>query len=419
MSTGTDVLAATDWNRTFHAYGPGTDVPGHLALLLSDDPADRSRALDHLYSAVIHQGTVYSATVPAARYVAGVLADPRLDAPVGAASLRAHLLGFLRDAAEGVAGHLCEPAPPAPDAAERDRVHAALASDDEDEALGIWEDEVLHALMYHEAAVALRDAAPELYAAVRPHLTHHDGTTRIRAVEAAGALALLGGPAPDLSGAADMAETREEGAVIVLVMGETGGDTTEFLTHSDPAIRACAALAPGQRGNPAALAELLAAAGGPEVPDAWFAQRPAYFAGSVRAALLREAARRCGPGDAERMLPVFRALAPAAPALRAGADLGPMLEAAFPAGAPARPDRVQREYLRVLADSALPWTGAHATGFAALLERLGLPGDRDAVRALAAAGADDARPGVPAGAPTGGGRAVREPAGREPGFGAG
>lgn len=298
MSTGIDVLAATDWKRTFHAYGPGTDVPGHLSLLLSEDPADRARALDHLCSAVIHQGSVYTATVPVARYIAGVLADPRLDAPVDAAPLRAHLLGFLREAAEGVAGHLHEPAPPVPDDAERDRIHTALASDDEDEVIGVWEDAALHALMYHEAGVALRDAAPELYAAVRPHLTHPDALTRIRAVEAAGAVARLGGPVPDLSGAADMAETREEGAVIVLVLGETGRDTTEFLAHADPAIRACAALAPGQRGNPAALTELLEAAGDPAA-DAWFAERPACFSRGVRSALLREAALR-GPSAAPR-----------------------------------------------------------------------------------------------------------------------
>ncbi|WP_306366997.1 hypothetical protein [Nocardiopsis sp. CC223A] len=304
MSTGIDVLAATDWKRTCHAYGPGTDVPEHLSLLLSDDPADHARALDHLYSAVIHQGTVYSATVPAARYVAGILADPRLDAPVDGAPLRARLLGFLRHAAGGIAGHLYEPAPPVLDEAERDRIYAAMASDDEDEVIDVWEDEAIESLMYHEAGVALRDAAPELYAAVHPHLTHPDRLTRIHAVEAAGAIAHLGGPAPDLSGAADMAETRDEGAVIVLVLGETGGDTTEFLTHADPAIRACAALAPGQRGNPDALAELLEAVRDPEAAQGWFERCPERFAvpGRVRSVLMREAVSRCGPDAVERVL---------------------------------------------------------------------------------------------------------------------
>ncbi|MFD6100945.1 hypothetical protein ACFVWN_32005 [Nocardiopsis flavescens] len=382
MSTGNDVLTATDWKRTFHAYGLGTDVPEHLSLLLSADPADRDRALGHLYSAVIHQGSVYSATVPAARFVAGALSDPRLDA-----GLRPRLLGFLRDAAEAVAGHLAEPAPPVLPGPERERVYAAIGSEDEDEAIDIWEDEAFDSLMYHDAGVALRDAAAELYAAVHPHLTGPDGATRIRAVEAAGALARLGGRAPDLSGAADTAETREEGAVIVLVLGEAGGDTAEFLAHADPAIRACAALAPGQRGNPAALTELLDAVRDPGEAEAWFADRPARFQGrdGVRVTLLREAARRCGPDDAERMLPVFRALAPLTPASGARADLGPMLEAAFPGGVPAAPSRAQRGYLRALADASPPWTGARVTGFTALLEGLGLPAERDAVRALAQA----------------------------------
>lgn len=375
MSTGNDVLTATDWKRTFHAYGLGTDVPEHLSLLLSDDPRDHALALDHLYSAIVHQGSVYPATVPAARFAAGLLADPR-------GTLLADLLCFLRDAAEAGAGYTDTLAPPPLSEAERDRLYTAIGSDDEDEATDIWEDEAFDSLMYHETGVALRDAAPELYAAVRPHLTHPDALIRIGAVEAAGAIARLGGLTPDLSGAADMAETRDEAAVIVLALGGTGGDTAEFLTHGDPAIRACAALAPGLRGDPAALAELVAAACDQGAAESWFTRCPAYFGGSarVRLVLAREAVHRCGPGDAGAMLPLFRALAPAVPA---GVDLGPVLEAAFPEGAPARPSEVQRDYLRVLADTAQPRTGTGGNGFGAVLERLGLPTDRDALRALA------------------------------------
>ncbi|MDE3723653.1 hypothetical protein PWG71_19865 [Nocardiopsis sp. N85] len=393
MSTGTDVLTATDWKRTFHAYGLGTDVPGHLALLLSDDPRDHASALDHLYSAVIHQGSVYSATVPAARFVAGVLDRPGLDTAApdtdatdggSSPSLRVRLLAFLRDAVEGTIGYLETPVPPLLDTTERDRVYTAMGSDDEDEAIDIWEDESIDSLMYHEVGVAMREAAPELYTAVRPHLTHPDAATRRRAVEAAAAIARLGGLDLDLSGAADMAETRDEGAVIVLALGESDGDTTEFLAHTDPAIRACAALAPGQRENPAALTELLSALRDPEEADTWFEDRPSFFDryGTVRSTLLREAALRGTPDDAERMLPVFRGLTPCTSASTADADLGPMLEAAFPDGLPENLTGAQREYLRALADGVLPWKGAQVTAFAALLRRLGLPADREELRVL-------------------------------------
>ncbi|QUX27235.1 hypothetical protein KGD83_18115 [Nocardiopsis akebiae] len=394
MQTGPDVLHTTDWTRTFHAYGSGADAPGHLAALLTGDARERGRALDHLRSALLHQGTVYPATVPAALFVAGILDRPELDGPARAplpeasgedrGSPRRVLLGFLAAAAEGAlyqtpSGPVAEP----PTGAELDRVYAALASDDEEEAVGVWETPAVDALM-GRAGPEMRAAAPVLYAAVEPHLTASDAHTRMCAVEAAAALARLGGLEPDLSGAADMAETRDEGAVIVLALGACGADTTEFLAHADPAIRACAALAPGQRANPVAAAELAAALADPEAADAWFTRRPSHFTGHVRFALVRELAERSTAEDAARLLPVLRALAPLASPLTAAADAGPLLDLAFRSADPAGLTAVQRDYLRVLADHDGFWDGRFAN-FLVVLARLGLPRERHGLRALLAA----------------------------------
>jgi hypothetical protein len=402
MQTGPDVLHTTDWTRTFHAYGSGADTPGHLALLLTGDADERVRALDHLHSALLHQGTVYPATVPAALFVAGVLDRPELDDPaseaVGAApgALRRVLLGFLAGAAEGALSCRAPSgsAPEPPSGAELDRVYAALASEDEDEAIEVWESCAVEALM-RRAGTDIRAAVPALHAAVEPHLTSCDAGTRMCAVEAAAALARLGGLEPDLSGAADMAETRDEGAVIVLALGACGADTTEFLAHADPAIRACAALAPGQRANPAATAELVAALSDPDAADAWFTRRPAHFTGRVRFTLVRELAERSTAEDAERLLPVLRALAPLTSSLAAAADAGPLLDLAFrgsdaAAAGPAAPrgpaelTALQRDYLGVLADHDGFWDGRCAN-FTVVLARLGLPRERDSLRALLAA----------------------------------
>ncbi|WP_435111068.1 hypothetical protein [Nocardiopsis synnemataformans] len=417
MQTGPDVLHTTDWARTFHAYGSGADAPGHLALLLTGDAHEHGRALDHLHSALLHQGTVYPATVPAALFVAGILDRPELDDPsrdpgpeaAGAApgSLRRVLLDFLAGAAEGALHqNPAGPVPEPPAGAELDRVYAALASEDEDEAVGVWETPAVDALMLR-VGPDMRAAAPALYAAVEPHLTAPDAGTRMCAVEAAAALARLGGLEPDLSGAADMAETRDEGAVIVLALGACGGDTTEFLTHADPAIRACAALAPGQRANPAATAELAAALADPDAADAWFTRRPAHFIGHVRFALVRELTERSTAEDAARLLPVLRALAPLTSPLTAAADAGPLLDLVFrgadagseagPAGTaeplaagpaaprdPAELTAVQRDYLRVLAEHDGFWGGRFAN-FLVVLARLGLPRERHELRALLAA----------------------------------
>ncbi|MFD6953524.1 MULTISPECIES: hypothetical protein [unclassified Nocardiopsis] len=284
-----------------------------------------------------------------------------------------------------------EPESGLPSEAELDRVHDALDPENEDEAVEVREEPVMEVLM-RRVGQDMRAAAPALYEAVRPLLTHHGALTRIRAVEAAAALARLGGLEPDLSGAADMAESRDEGAAIVLALGGSGGDTTEFLTHADPAIRACAALAPCQRGNPVATAELVAALADPAGADAWFTFRPAFFDGHVRSSLVRALADRSGPQGAERLLPVLRAVAPFTTPLTAERDAGPLLTLAFaprvraegprdPVGDPSSLTDVQRAYLCVLAEADGFWSDRTAD-FAVVLARLGLPRDREGVRAL-------------------------------------
>ena len=67
----------TDWAHLSHAYGPATDTPGHLDHLLSPNAGERERALDHLWGAVLHQGTTYPVTAPAAVRVSRLLADTR------------------------------------------------------------------------------------------------------------------------------------------------------------------------------------------------------------------------------------------------------------------------------------------------------------------------------------------------------
>ncbi|SFJ76228.1 hypothetical protein [Streptomyces pini] len=104
----TAVLAETDWCALEHAYGSAEDTHAQLIALLDADQGVRSRALEHLDHAVLHQTTLYSATAPAALYVAGVLSDPRTAATVNVlprtspAPLRAELLDWLGSAANEV-----------------------------------------------------------------------------------------------------------------------------------------------------------------------------------------------------------------------------------------------------------------------------------------------------------------------------
>lgn len=101
LPTPEAVLTATDWGALEHAYGAAEDTPAMLIALLDAGQRVRSKALDHIDYAVHHQNTLYSATIPAALYVAGILADPRSNVPVETkphsfpGPLRANLLGWL------------------------------------------------------------------------------------------------------------------------------------------------------------------------------------------------------------------------------------------------------------------------------------------------------------------------------------
>ncbi|WP_327388970.1 hypothetical protein [Streptomyces sp. NBC_01207] len=100
-----ELLAGSDWGSLEHAYGAAEDTPKMLVALLDGDQQVRARALDHLHHAVHHQNTLYSATVPAALYVAAVLADPRTTVAVDKkphdfpGPLRSELLGWLNSVA--------------------------------------------------------------------------------------------------------------------------------------------------------------------------------------------------------------------------------------------------------------------------------------------------------------------------------
>ncbi|MER5931366.1 hypothetical protein [Streptomyces sp. NPDC002054] len=88
------------WHATSHAYGPADDLPDLLRALASGDPDTVEAAVSELYGNVIHQGTVYAASVEAVPWLA------RLAAAGHAAGDLVRLLG---DLAESEDEHGVEP----------------------------------------------------------------------------------------------------------------------------------------------------------------------------------------------------------------------------------------------------------------------------------------------------------------------
>ena len=113
LSNPRKILEETDWagleNRSGSAY-PGT--PTMLLGLASGDSQAAEAALFHLSHELLEYPNVYSAAVPAARYVAALLDDPRGEDLLmsswkeGGRSLRANLLAWLSNVVDSVSGDM-------------------------------------------------------------------------------------------------------------------------------------------------------------------------------------------------------------------------------------------------------------------------------------------------------------------------
>ncbi|MGQ4377484.1 hypothetical protein ACN6K9_008176, partial [Streptomyces sp. SAS_267] len=89
-----DVFADLDrvaWPEVHHAYGPADDVPGQLRALTGENRESVAEAEQELWSSLVHQGSVYEATVVAVPFLARLAA---------AGVRRAELLGMLGSIAE-------------------------------------------------------------------------------------------------------------------------------------------------------------------------------------------------------------------------------------------------------------------------------------------------------------------------------
>lgn len=75
-------LDSPRWSDLIHAYGPATDVPDRLRALASlPDATGQAEPWFWLWSALAHQGDVYSASFAAVPHVVAALATRPADAP--------------------------------------------------------------------------------------------------------------------------------------------------------------------------------------------------------------------------------------------------------------------------------------------------------------------------------------------------
>ncbi|QBJ96385.1 hypothetical protein ERC79_10710 [Rhodococcus sp. ABRD24] len=385
-----------NWDRLFHAYALATDTPAHLEALVGPDETAFSTAMEHLYSAVLHQGTIYPATGPAVAAVAQAVSFWSGDADRRTASTRLPaLVDFLDAAGDSLtqAGELfADGAEVVPPSAEKEReFFETLASDDEEEAEEAWESPVAGALMTLAVPALRQHTDPVLEGLLQ--LMESDALGH--KAETVSALARWNGTATSpyrhrvaaaQSAFADSATERDDRAAAVLALGTAGADVSGWLADADPAIRACAALHLPSSGQ--ATEELVRALTQPEEVDQWFERKPNSLRMHVRFTLLNSLLQRDTTFAA--ILPAAVAIAQLSTAYTADSDWGPLLRAAFPevefvpGEYPPVPENIgapQRQLLAALVANEKLW-GTNIGNAGLALMRVGLPYDRHAITLL-------------------------------------
>lgn len=375
-----ELLLRTDWESLQHAYGSGEDIPVSLCSLVDEDPEIRSEALAALDMGVLHQGSLYTVTAPAALFVAAIL-----DHPMGLAeheghfpwddgpprSLRAALLVWLGQVAESAA-YGEDPV--------RDRT---------DWQWEPWHDETRREHDPDERAAlhACRAIRPTLYDAVEPFLSSPDPHVREAALGAATPLLF----APELTDRVPQAaallrtrlgltEGRRERASVARALSVWGMDTSDLLADSDPAVRVCAALGPTHTDRPRALAALLDALRDPRTTDGWFPEPLPGLDGWFRFTVLRAALTLAE--SFEEVAPVAIAMVTAGGTSVTDHERGPILLRAFAGGYdPTHPlTPAQRSLLRAFVD--IDEAAGCLAGSALWFRAAGLPANREGVAAL-------------------------------------
>jgi hypothetical protein len=378
--TGLPALENTDWARLRHAYGRATDTPGYLRALLEQDPQLRRKAMSHLWSAVIHQGTPWTATGPAALVIAGLMFDERIDR---GESIRAELLSFLVSVAEA-------PKQAGVHAEELERMAAfdiePLLDSDDCEALYGSED--AGKSFYARSILGCITAAPVLMTVMLNGLS--SGVPRVRTWAAMGAVTLAKieslrnaavGLEPRLRALAQTARDEDERRAHVLALGDLGCSPIAFLKDPSPAVRLCAALSPSLATDSGAISELLHAlerhAG--EI-DNWFVERPPQFIMRPRFRVVTRLLEQVK--DFGRLVNAAISVANVTEKYCVDFDWGPLLASAFSDRSGIIKTEAQRRFLCALVENRRLWDPRFGNPVK-WFKKVGLPYDRKACAKIA------------------------------------
>jgi hypothetical protein len=358
----TPALLQVDWDSIDHAYGPASDAPGQLLALVGDDPEARSRAVGYLDAAILHQGSLCSATAPFITIVAMLIGDPRTAVPVAdilpwdpeprplQAALLEYLAMFAQACQLGIPEEdlLRDAYPEGRDEADLQRIYRARRDCDwsldpspatrkppSPAVLEAVNDQEYRRAMRARPLLACRKVVPVVFEAVVPLITGSDPLVRTPSMTTAAYC--LDHPALRdrkdtlaelLADTAAVSADPAERAAVARLLGMLGARPEALLSDEHPGVRACAALAPGFSGDERATRELVSALTVPKDADGWFSRQLPGQDGWLHCDLAEALAARAS--DLEAVLPAALGLAAASNPFIYERDLAPFVGLAFP-----------------------------------------------------------------------------------------
>lgn len=240
-----------DWQHLEHAYGRATDTPKHLQALFAQDQPAINSAIGHLFGAIIHQGTPWTATAPATQVLINALRSPAaavlsIDTYIALLKFFNELILVIEQGSAYIEDYQ--------KMAAFDLTPLGL------DTVAIYEHEEAANAIYARSILSCCELAVDLFKVLLQALDHHSETARVLA--ARGLSLLVKTPALSaqrayvierLTDLLQQAPSIRDQASYLLALGELDTMPLSYLKADSPSLRMCTALAPALRQDSAAL----------------------------------------------------------------------------------------------------------------------------------------------------------------------
>ena len=322
-----DQLDLVPWNRLAHAYGFAHDARSTLLTLLdSTDSEQIDDAIEWVWSSILHQGSVYSASLPAIDWMLSVLAEQPDH------QLALHIASFLDVLDEALGRMPVDIEQTQPVDVGRSPIYEAFI-----DTPGTTADDDFDG--WKQAGTVRLSQLEQVVLRGLETLRHHvrSGTAGKRNAALGALCRIAGASAHELDGeTAQLIESAigderfDPGVWISAVLASPRPALT-FLEHSDRRIRFAGALRQDSQGIPSARVELVTAIADASWIDANFPNGSPTVFGWPRWEALSELLRRTNPTDAtaEEVEAICRFLSDTSKAMTVDRDWGPAVQWAF------------------------------------------------------------------------------------------